>query len=42
VSTAFSLAMSRINIWGVPPYPERKSADDLHKRGFFGVDQSDD
>jgi hypothetical protein len=39
VSTAFHLAISRTNIWGTPPYPTRKSAEELEEGGFFGIDE---
>lgn len=44
-STALGLAISRIHIWGIPPHPMRRSADELYDRGFFDVPeepQSDD
>lgn len=34
-STALGLAISRVHIWGVPPHPKRRSATELHERGFF-------
>ena len=37
VSTALGLAISRIHIWGAPPHPRRRSADELHERGFFDI-----
>jgi hypothetical protein len=41
-STAMGLAISRIHIWGVPPHPVRRSADELRERGFFDSPSNSD
>lgn len=42
VSTALGLAISRVHIWGVPPHPKRRSADELRERGFFDSQSKSD